>query len=105
MVIDLSDDTITNMIDRVTKDDILILELLLKKKCINSHTGMTKNNIINEIEGLTDFKFQISSNRLELALLITKTNASKSMKYYITKAGSKLVKQYKRDVIDILKEI
>jgi hypothetical protein len=105
MKIVLDEEVLQLMIDRLSNDDILILEFLSKKKSINANMGLTKQTIIDNIEGLTDFKFQISSNRLFLALLIDKSTTIKPVKYFITKAGSDILKKYKQEVLASMKEI
>jgi hypothetical protein len=100
----IADDTLVLMMDRLTQDDILLLDFLVKKKCVNSNMGISKTRAIKELKDMTDFKFQMCSNRLYLALLVNKV-VSHPVKYYITKAGKDVLKMYKETLTDDLKEV
>lgn len=101
-------EVLQQILNRLTKDDVLLLDCLSKNKNINAHTAMDKTSIIREVKGLTDFKFQISSARLELACLINKTTISKSNRFYINASGLTILNMYKKSVAEafnVMKEI
>lgn len=102
MTIKLDDETLDLMIERLTTEDVLFLEFLLKKKAINSNMGLTKTSILKGIAKLTDFKFQICANRLYMALLVDRSNTSKPITYFITKAGCDILKKYKKNIIETM---
>jgi hypothetical protein len=101
----MDDTTINEILDRVSKTDICILNTLINKKCINSHTGISKIDILKLINEITDFKFQISIRSLYLANLIDKCLEGKVTKYYINGNGKLLLSQYKKSIAEALNEI
>ena len=105
MKIELPENVLDIMIDRLTQEDILFLEYLIKNKAINPSMGLTKTKILKGIDKLTDFKFQITSNRLYLALLVDRSNTSKPITFFVTKAGVDIVKQFKKNAVESMKEM
>lgn len=97
-----SEEIMLEMIKRMSNIDLLILELLSKKKTFNAQTSVDKETIFNEIPKLTNFCFQISIKRLELALLVDKVSFSKRNRYYLTEFGYRVLHTYIKSVSSMM---
>lgn len=99
-----SDEIMLEMIKRMSNIDLLIIEILSKKKTFNAQTSIDKKTIFEEIPNLTDFCFQISIKRLELALIINRVSFSKRNRYYLTEIGYQILHVYKKSVSSMMKK-
>lgn len=93
----LCDDCLKIIINNLTKDEILVLEFLLKQKCINTHFSMDKTKIMPNTN-LTEFKFQTAMSRLEVVDLVNRVTNGRLYKYYVTASGKRLIELYKESV-------
>lgn len=90
----LCEECLDIIMNNLSKEDIMILEFLYKKKAINKHLSFEKIKIIREIQDLTDFKFQIAISRLEVTALVDKETKGRGNKYFITKNGQSVILKY-----------
>lgn len=93
----LCDECLELIINNLTRDEIVVLEFLLKSKCFNSHLCMDKTKIMPQAN-LTEFKFQMAMSRLEVVGLVNRVTNGRLYKYYITSSGKRLLEIYTESV-------
>lgn len=91
------------LLENLTKEEFLILELLKSKKCVNSQLTLDKTMIIPSVKGLTDFKFNSAISRLELIGCVKRITAARLHRYHITSNGTNLLELYKKQIANALK--
>lgn len=98
----MCDNCLSELIDKLTREEFTILELLKKRKCVNSQLTLDKTIIMPEIKGLTDFKFNNAMSRLELVGCVKRNTTNRLHKFYITTTGLSLISIYKKNVTELL---
>lgn len=94
----MCDNCLKILMENLTRDEMKILNLLLKRKCFNSQLTLDKTSIIPSVEGLTDFKFNTAMGRLELIGVIKRVTSGRLHNFYITETGRSLIKIYEEEV-------
>ena len=98
----LCDECIEAISENLTMDQILILKYLHKEKTINANLSKSKIDIIPNIKGMTDFKFQFNISALELCCLVKRNPTKRPNRFYITPDGRKALKVYEENIKDEL---
>jgi predicted transcriptional regulator len=90
----MCDDCLTNIMYNLSQEDWLILQTLKKEKTSNPLLAISKMKIIMQSKGLTDFKFQVSMAKLEVANLAGRNSKKKPNTFFITPNGVKILKMF-----------
>lgn len=86
------------IIENADQTDIMLLNYLHSKKTMDNKLSIPKSKMIEEIKGLTDFKFQKSIKGLRLVDLVKADNNVRPPRFFLTPNGKKLVEFYKKKV-------
>jgi predicted transcriptional regulator len=90
----MCDECLNKIMYNLSQEDWLILQTLKKEKTANPLLAISKMKIIMQSKGLTDFKFQMSMGRLEVANLAGRNSKKKPNTFYITPEGVKILKMF-----------
>lgn len=88
------------IIDRLSSDDIMVLNVLASKKTFNPQLALSKDTICHNANKMTTFRFNTCIIKLEVLGYVMKALNGKSYKFYITRDGLEFLKFYKQYIAD-----
>ena len=94
----MCEECLSLLLQNLTKEEFLILDLLKSKKCVNPQLTLDKTTIIPGVKGLTEFKFNNAVSRLELVGCIKRITTTRLHKFYITSSGTSVLQIYKKEL-------
>lgn len=90
----LCDTCLEHFLFNMSRDELLILEYLYKIQACNPLLSVEKNKIIENVSGMTDFKFTVAVSALEARMLIDTGKSKKPIRYFLNADGESLLKMF-----------